>query len=229
MSFIARAASFLPKTLARPFSRAGLVWSATASVWTDGASSSVRRRVTFSSSSSCDGQELVQRRVDQADHDRQAVHGPEQPGEVIGLQALELCQRRVEGGDRLGVVGGQLVAGLAPVLGLGGPGGVEDHALHGRQPLLLEEHVLRPAQPDALRPEGAGPLGVARVIRVGPDLQAPDLIGPGQERGQVVLVLEARLDGRQLAGEDLAGGAVDADHVALADGWPCRPSSRACA
>ncbi len=163
-------------------------------------------------------QELVQRRVDQADHDRQAIHRPEEPGEVIGLQDLELCQGRVEGGDRLAVVGGQLVAGVAPMLGLGGPSGVEDHALHGRQPLLLEEHVLGPAQADALRPEGSGTLGVARVVRVGPDLQAPDLIGPGQERGQVVLVLVARLDGGQLPGEDLAGGAVDADHVALVDG-----------
>ena len=89
--------------------------------------------------------------------------------------------------------------------------GVQDHAPHGRQPVLLEEHVLGAAQADALRAERAGPLGVARVVGVGPDLEAAHLIGPAEERGEVVLVLEAGLDRRQLAGEDLAGGAVDAD------------------
>ena len=88
---------------------------------------------------------------------------------------------------------------------------------HGRQPVLLEEHVLGAAQADALRAEGAGTLGVARVVGVRPHLQAAHAIGPAQEGGEVVLVLEAGLDRRQLAGEDLAGGAVDADDVALLD------------
>src|SRR5688500_6724416 len=95
---------------------------------------------------------------------------------------------------------------------------VQDHALDGRQPVALEEHVLGAAQADALRTERAGTLSVARIVAVGPDLHATRLVGPAQQDGEVVLVLEASLDGRQLAGEDLAGRAVDADDVAFLDG-----------
>ena len=46
-------------------------------------------------------QELVERRVDEADDDRQAVHRLEDALEVALLERLELGHRRVEGGDRL--------------------------------------------------------------------------------------------------------------------------------
>ena len=50
------------------------------------------------------GQELVQRRVEQADDDRQAVHRLEDALEVALLEHLELGHRRVEAVDGLLVV-----------------------------------------------------------------------------------------------------------------------------
>ena len=170
-------------------------------------------------------QELVERRVDEADDDRQAVHGTEEAGEVIGLERLQLGERGIEDGDRLGALRGPIRIG--PALGGGGGVGCQDHAPHRREALLLEEHVLRPAQTDALRPERPRALGVARVVGIRPYLEAPRRVGPAEKRRQVVLVLELRLDGRQLAGVDLAGGAVDADHVALGDGDAAGPHGAA--
>ena len=92
------------------------------------------------------GEELVERRVDQPDDDRQPVHRPEQAGEVLPLER----QQRVDG-----------LPAFAGRLG-------RDHPLHDRQPLLLEEHVLGAAQADALGAVLAGALGVARIVGVGP-------------------------------------------------------------
>ena len=105
ISFIARAASFLPKTRVRPFSRVGVTRSATASVSPPPETSRiVRSRVTSAISSSWLGQELVERRVDEADDDREAVHGAEEAGEVIGLEALELAEGGIERLDRLAIL-----------------------------------------------------------------------------------------------------------------------------
>ena len=46
----------------------------------------------------------MQRRVDEANDDRQAVHGAEEAGEVIGLEALELAEGGVERLDRLAIL-----------------------------------------------------------------------------------------------------------------------------
>ena len=95
---------------------------------------------------------------------------------------------------------------------------------------LAEEHVLGPAQPDALGAEPTGAGGVRRGVRVGADLQAAVLVGVLDEAGDGAdqLVLAAplvaleppdheRVLDRDLALEDLAGRAVDRDHVALVD------------
>ena len=58
-------------------------------------------------------QELVERRVDQADDDRQAVHRLEDALEVALLEDLELGHRGVERRDVLLLVGGELLAGGA--------------------------------------------------------------------------------------------------------------------
>ena len=68
-------------------------------------------RVTLTSCSSRFGQELVERRVDQPDDDRQAVHRLEDALEVALLEDLELGHRGVEGRDGLLLVGGERVAG----------------------------------------------------------------------------------------------------------------------
>ena len=72
----------------------------------------------------------MQRRVDQADDDRAAVHGLEQAVEVRALEGQQLVQGR-----------GALRADLG-----------QDHALHDGQALRLEEHVLGAAQADATAP-----------------------------------------------------------------------------
>ena len=54
----------------------------------------------------------MQRRIDEADHDRKAVHGAEEAGEVIGLESLELGEGGIEGRDRLAVLRRALRIGL---------------------------------------------------------------------------------------------------------------------
>ena len=69
----------------------------------------------------------------------------------------------------------------AAVLGLGGVG--QDHAPHDREAILGQEHVLGPAQPDALGAEPAGVGRVGPVVGVGPhgQLALADLVGPLQD------------------------------------------------
>ena len=142
------------------------------------------------------GHELVQRRVDQADDDRQAIHRLKEARKVGPLEGQQLVQSR---GAALG--------------GLG-----EDHALYDGQALLFEEHVLGAAETDALSAEAAGALGVGRVVGVGPHLEATDLVGPAQQGDQVGLLLELGEDGGDLAKIDLAGRAVQGDPVPFNNG-----------
>ena len=100
------------------------------------------------------GQELVQRRVDQPDRDRQPVHRLEDPAEVVALQRQ---QRRQRG----------LLTGL--VLG-------DDEVLHELAP-LAEEHVLGPAQADALGAEPAGPRRVLGGVGVGAHPESAYVVG----------------------------------------------------
>src|SRR4029450_2629611 len=106
----------------------------------------------------------------------------------------------------------------------------EDHPPLRGPPLLAQEHVLGAAQPDPL---GAPLDGVGRLaggVGVRPDLEPPDLVGPGHEAREglpdLLLAglgvagagpLDRRVGQVQLAGVDLAGEAVDGDEVALAD------------
>ena len=164
------------------------------------------------------GQELVERRVDEADDDRQAAHGRQDALEVALLEDLQLGHGGVERGQRLALVGRERLAGGDLGLGAGGHVGHEDRATHDLQPLALAEHVLGAAEADALGAVAAGLCGLLGLVGVGPDLHAADLVRPAQDLLELGLVLEAGLDGRQRADEDLAGGAVDADPVALAEG-----------
>ena len=153
------------------------------------------------------GQELVQRRVEQAHGDRQPVHGLEDLDEVGPLQRQQLVE------DDL------------PLLG----------ALGQDQPLdelaaLAEEHVLGAAQADALGAEPAGAGGIRRVVGVGPHLHPAVPVGDGHQPvdggddGAALVdrhgALEVAHDGGgahgDLAEEDLTGRAVDGEGVALA-------------
>ena len=154
------------------------------------------------------GQELVQRRVDQPDGHRQAVHRVEDLHEVAALQRLERVQR-----------------GLPARLVLGQDEPLDELAA------LAEEHVLGADQADPAGAEPAGPRAVLAGVRVGVHPEAAPLVGvphdPVNRLDQVVRVraepvLEVLHDGRvgdrDLAEVDGAAGAVDGDHVALADG-----------
>ena len=134
----------------------------------------------------------MQRRVEQPDRDRQPGHRLEDRLEVGLLEREE------------------------PVERVAAPGlvGREDHLLHDGQPLLAEEHVLGAAEPDALRSELAGLRGVVGVVGVRAHLEAAQLVGPLEDRLEV-LVDRGRHE-RNLADDDAAGAAVDRDHVALA-------------
>ena len=98
--------------------------------------------------------------------------------------------------------------------------GDEDRAAHDLEPLALAEHVLGPAQADALRAVAPRHRGLLGLVGVGPDLHPADLVGPAEDRLELGLVLEPGGDRRQRADEDLAGRAVEADPVALGEGDP---------
>jgi hypothetical protein len=159
------------------------------------------------------GEELVQRRVQQADGDRQAVHRLEQLDEVPLLEREEFLQGFLPLGLRVG----------------------QDQAFD-QFAAVAEEHVLGAAQADPLGAEAAGPQRVLGVVGVGPHPQPALAVGEGHDAvhglDQFVGVLGARVHpalevlhdrgrhDRDLAQVDLAGGAVDGDDVALLDHVP---------
>ncbi len=145
-------------------------------------------------SSSKLGKELVQRWIEEPDDHRLVVHRPEQSGEVAPLE-------RQEGGDRLPTFGG---------------GRCGDHPLHDRKTVGGEEHVLGPAQSDALSTVGACPFGLDRIVGVGPDTQHTELVGPVENGGQPFVVDVGR-GGGYLAQVHVSGGAIDRDPFAFVD------------
>ena len=91
------------------------------------------------------GHELVQRRVEQPDRDRHALHRLEHALEVLLLQREQLIQD-----------------GAAPGLVVG-----HDHDLHLGHAVSGHEHVLGPAQADALGAEASRASRVLGSVRVG--------------------------------------------------------------
>ena len=124
-------------------------------------------------------QELVQRRIDRADRDRRSLHRLEHAVEVAPLQRQQLQHR------------------LLPI----GRVVREDHALHDRQPVFAEEHVLGTAQADAARAERVGELGLIRQVRVRADAEAAHLVGPLEHLAEALV--DVRFLRIQLAVDDL--------------------------
>ena len=149
-------------------------------------------------------QEFVQRRIEQADGDRQARHDLEQRDEILALEGQQLGQRGAAAG---------LVIG-------------HDHLAHRADARRVEEHVLGAAKADALGAEFARGLGVQRGFRIGAHLQAADLVGPAHQRAEIAGQL--RLDHLHRAREHLAGRAVEGDDFAGADG-DMPPADSVCA
>ncbi len=160
-------------------------------------------------------QELVQRRIDQPDHDRQRIHGLEDALEVALLEDLQLGHRGIERRDGLALVGAQRLAGGGLRLGPGRDTGNEDRAAHDLQPVTLAEHVLGSAQADALGTIAARLGGLLWLVRVRPDAHAPDLVRPAEDRLELRLVLEPRLDRRECTQVEVARRAVEAQPGAL--------------
>ena len=107
-------------------------------------------------------QELVQRRIEQPDRHRQALHDLEQLDEIRALHRQQLRQR---GATRLLVLG-------------------EDHLAHGADARFLEEHVLGAAKPDALRAELDRGARVLRRIGIDAHADLADGIGPAHQRAE---------------------------------------------
>ena len=95
------------------------------------------------------GNELVERRIQEADGYRIALHGLVNAFEVALLHRLQLGQ-----------------SSLALLNGVGA-----DHLADGVDTVIVEEHVLGTAQADALSAELARLLGVAGSIGIGAYLQ----------------------------------------------------------
>ena len=152
------------------------------------------------------GEELVQRWVEQANGHRPTGHGLEQAGEVLALERQQLGER----GAAFAVVGG------------------EDHPPHVLDPVVLEEHVLGAAQPDALGAVVEGVLGHGRRVGVGAYLYVPETVRPRHD-GLVKLVPVAlhwvhaagehladfRRRSRDFAGVDRTGRTVQRNRVPL--------------
>ena len=88
----------------------------------------------------------------------------------------------------------------------------EDHVPHDREPLLSHEHVLGPAEADALRSELARLRGVFGRVGVRPHAQPAQAVGPLEDRLEVLV--DRRRDERDRTDDDAPGAAVDGDHVA---------------
>ena len=108
------------------------------------------------------GQEFMQRRIEGADDNGEAVHRFEETGEVRTLDGQQLQQSALPA--RLFVTG-------------------ENHGLHHeRQAIFRKEHMFGAAKADTFGAELAGGLGVARNVGIGAHAElATELIGPAHE------------------------------------------------
>ena len=136
-------------------------------------------------------QKLVQRRIEQPNGHRPAVHDLEQFDKIGALHRQQLGER---GAARFLVVG-------------------QDHLAHRLDAVFVEEHVLGAAQPDALGAEAHCSLGIGRRVGIGAHAELAHFVGPADQGGKFAGQL--RLDHFDLAGQHLAGGAVDGDEVAF--------------
>ena len=135
----------------------------------------------------------MQRRVEQPDRDRPPGHRREQALEVLLLQRQQLGQR-----------------GAALRLGAG-----HDHRAHLRLAVGGHEHVLGPAQADALGAVLECLERVGRRVGVGAHAEPADVVGPAQHALEALAA--RRLHQRHVVERDQAGAAVDGDPLPGAD------------
>ncbi len=85
----------------------------------------------------------------------------------------------------------------------------QNHLPHGGDPVLLEEHVLGPAQSDTFGTKLASSFRVFWRIGIGANQQLAVIVGPFHDLGKVTRQFGGH--GGHFAGHDLAGGAVERD------------------
>ena len=117
-------------------------------------------------------QELMQRRIEEADRGREALQRLEDAEEVFALIREELGQCGLAGLERVS----------------------EDHLAHRVNAVALEEHVLSAGETDALGSERHGLRGLLRGVGVGTHGHAGGLLAPVHQL-DVVLVLLGLLGG----------------------------------
>ena len=140
------------------------------------------------------GDELVKRRIEEADRDGLAVERLEELLEVVLLIGENLRERETALFDRVGA----------------------DHFAERRDAALREEHVFRTAKPDTLGAELARLLRVTRRIGVGADFEFAELVGPHHDAAE--FADDGRVYGRDDSVVDVARRAVDREPVALLEG-----------
>ena len=150
------------------------------------------------------GQELMEGRVEQADGDGLAHHGLINILKVLLLHGLDLGQGPLALLHRLG----------------------HDHLADGGNAVGIKEHMLGAAQADALRAEVLGLAGVLGSVGVGADLEGAVLVGPVHDA--LKLAGDLGLGGVEALAVDVAGGAVQADPVALLEGAPAQGELLGC-
>ena len=132
----------------------------------------------------------MQRRIEQPDRHRQALHDLEQLDKIRALHRQQLGE-----------------CGAARFLVIG-----KDHLAHRANAILVEEHVLGTAKPDALGAELECDARIVRRVRVGAHTELARRVGPAHQRCE--LAGERRLTHRHAACKYLPGRAVDGDDVA---------------
>ena len=152
------------------------------------------------------GQELVQRRVDQPDRDRQAVHRLEDLDEVLALQRQQRLERALWLSSSSATISRSTSSRRSP------------------RNMCSVRHSPMPWAPNRrARAESSGVSALARtrsrrapsawaMIRPTAATRSSSSFSPSKWR------TTTDVGHRHLAGEHLAGGPVDRDHVALADG-----------
>ena len=140
------------------------------------------------------GNELVQRRIQEADGDRVALKSLIESLEVSLLIRKDLVQSLFSLFDGIGA----------------------DHLAERGDPLRIEEHVLGTAEADTLGAKLSRLLRVGRGVCVGSDFQLPVLVGPCHDAAE--LAGDLCVDSRDHAVIDVAGGSVDGDEVAFLEG-----------
>ena len=145
----------------------------------------------------------MQRRVKQADTDRQTLHDAEQIGEIRALHGQKPRNRFKTVFAAIG----------------------KDHFTHHGEPVALKEHVFGAAQTDPLRFKVSRHGRVRRRIRVGAHTDIAHAIGPVHEL-QVPPIFEGR-EHFPSAHERLPRRAIDGDQITLLERAPIFERERA--